>query len=428
MKPWLNLNSDFLRSVVVLTSGTVLAQLIGYLLAPIITRMYNPEEMGEFGFYLRIVTLIATIATARYELSIPLPKNEQHSFQLFRLSLRITLITSIITFGFSLVYMALKGFQTDAVFISLAVVFGTFFLVFFNLGTSWSIRTKAFRNISISKVTNSLSMNGLRVLFGFFHFGTYGLLISFIVSLIAGSYFFFTDFYENSRKKINAASKKKMYVLSKIYRDFPRINLPHALSDNFRDLLVAFIIVHFFSEEIFGSFDHSFRMLRLPLMVIGASMSQVFFNKASEMYNSDKPLLPLVRKMIKSLILISIVPFSIVFFWGEDLFAFVFGSAWRQSGIISEIMTPWLLFNFIASPLSTLPIILGKQKQFFIIGIIGSVLQIAGFGILPMLGDENNESLYFVFKVVSGSQVLLYLVILFFIVRITRNSDATISR
>ena len=84
-------SSDFLKSLAVLITGTIIAQSIGYLLAPIITRLYTPEEMGEFAIFQRIVVLIATLATARYEFSLPLPKKDKHAFELFRFSIKITI-------------------------------------------------------------------------------------------------------------------------------------------------------------------------------------------------------------------------------------------------------------------------------------------------------------------------------------------------
>ena len=85
--------NDFLKSLAVLMTGTLVAQIIGYLLAPIITRLYTPAEMGEFGMFQRVTVLLATIATARYEYALPLPKKDKHAFILFRFALKISLIT-----------------------------------------------------------------------------------------------------------------------------------------------------------------------------------------------------------------------------------------------------------------------------------------------------------------------------------------------
>ena len=77
-------------------SGTVIAQAISYLIAPILTRLYTTSEMGELAFYMRLIGFISAIATLRYEAALPLPKNDSHSFLLYRLAYLISLVILLI--------------------------------------------------------------------------------------------------------------------------------------------------------------------------------------------------------------------------------------------------------------------------------------------------------------------------------------------
>ena len=61
-----NLKSEVLKNIIVLTSGTFFAQLVAYVLMPVITRLYTPDESAELGLFLRIIGVGAAIATARY--------------------------------------------------------------------------------------------------------------------------------------------------------------------------------------------------------------------------------------------------------------------------------------------------------------------------------------------------------------------------
>jgi len=61
------LKSDVFKSFTVLFSGTLIAQAIGYAIAPILTRLYTTAEMGEMLYYMRIVSFIASLVTLRYE-------------------------------------------------------------------------------------------------------------------------------------------------------------------------------------------------------------------------------------------------------------------------------------------------------------------------------------------------------------------------
>jgi O-antigen/teichoic acid export membrane protein len=416
-------NSDFIKSLTVLLTGTLIAQFIGYALAPVISRQFSPTEMGEFGMFQRWVVLLATIATARYEFSLPLPKRDEHSFQLYRLALFSTMVTLGITLVGFLIYGLYIEKAVGFALWALVLVFSTAALVFFNLGTNWAIRHKEFKRISFSKMTNSLSLNISRVLSGFFHMGKWGLFLSFLLSLLIGAAHFLKDFFHWNKKPTTSLSKKKMMSLARTYKDFPLINLPHALSDNLREVLVALLIIEVFSEQIFGSFDHTFRMLRLPVMIIGTSISQILFNRISSYRLEKKMLMPIVVKVFLSLSVLSLIPFSIVYFYGQPLFVFVFGEQWQESGRLSEIMAPWLMLNFVSSPLTIIPLVLEQQKKFFFIGISASILQVLGFLVLPMILNEYKDGMYMVFQIITWSQVAIGLITVMFIFSIIQKED-----
>jgi O-antigen/teichoic acid export membrane protein len=371
----------------------------------------------------RWVVLLATIATARYEFSLPLPKRDEHSFQLYRLALFSTMVTLGITLVGFLIYGLYLDKAVGFALWALVLVFSTAALVFFNLGTNWAIRHKEFKRISFSKMTNSLSLNISRVLSGFFHMGKWGLFLSFLLSLLIGAAHFLKDFFHWNKKPTTSLSKKKMMSLARTYKDFPLINLPHALSDNLREVLVALLIIEVFSEQIFGSFDHTFRMLRLPVMIIGTSISQILFNRISSYRLEKKMLMPIVVKVFLSLSVLSLIPFSIVYFYGQPLFVFVFGEQWQESGRLSEIMAPWLMLNFVSSPLTIIPLVLEQQKKFFFIGISASIFQVLGFLVLPMFLNEYKDGMYMVFQIITWSQVAIGLITVMFIFSIIQKED-----
>ncbi len=419
----INIKSDFLKSIMVLTSGTLIAQVISYLATPFITRLFTPDEIGELGIFLRITAFITAIATARYELTLPLPKNQNHAFQLFRLSIRLTLISLGISLVLGIGYWVWSDFDVHIIWYILFIVSTSFFMIFRNIGTNWAIRNKTFKHISVSGVIGSLFTNGMKIVSGVFHFGVIGLIISHLVGSASAVIVFIREYLRNKTTKGFERSGAKMKVLAKNYRDFPAVNLPHTLIDNGRELLIAFFVVEFFDQAIFGSYDHSFRMLKLPLVLVGASMGQVFFNRCSANFSEKKAIYPLLRRTTLMLTGLSIVPFSIIFFFGEEIFVFVFGAQWAYSGQISEIIAPWLMINFIASPISTIPLVIGKQKLFFWLGLISTIIQLAGFGFLPLLMEQGKINGNELFLIISLSMSLFLILVIFIKLNITKKAD-----
>jgi O-antigen/teichoic acid export membrane protein len=404
-----NLKSEVIKNIIVLTSGTVFAQLVAYVLMPIITRLYTPDESAEFGLFIRIVGVGAAIATARYELALPVAKLDQHSFRIYRFALRITMIVSAIAL-IALVYPIIFAHDLSEVLFYLSIPFCIALTAFMNLGTNWAVRMKRFGIISYSKLTNSIVGNVFKVIFGALNTGYIGLILGTLIGLFVSVIFFFKDFkFSNTAYKIKSRSPRN-FLLAKEYVDFPKVNLPHTMMDLGKDLTIALILWELYGQTEFGLFNHTYQMLRLPLVLIGTSIGQVFFQRCAEKINKGENVLSVAVASVRTLALLSLVPFAVVFFFGEDLFALVFGESWREAGVYAEIMTPWFMVNFITSPISSLPLILRKQRSFFFLAMFGTAMMIATLFIPKMYFDATiHESLY----ITSYSQAI-YLVFVIF--------------
>ena len=406
------LKTDYFKSLSVLLSGTLIAQVIGYAIAPLLTRLYTTAEMGELALYMRITGFIAAIATLRYESALPIPKNDGHSYLLYRISLLISFIVLAIS-SILLISLILAGITPGfSWWYVVLIIFGSAAIVVINIGTNWSVRTGSFSLISRQKIVNSLFSNTLKWGFAYFSLGYFGLIVATFIGYFLSSFEFIFSFRGLKRKYSQLKSRKKTWVLLKDHREFPLLNLPHILVDNGRDILIATLILAYFSESIYGSFSHSYAMLRIPSMLIGVSLSQVFYNQAIKFYNENKRMLPLLKKTIGMLIGISIIPFTILYLYGEPIFAWIFGVNWAEAGSYSETMSFWLMVSFIISPISALPMILKKQKIAFVFGIISALIQIIPLFIIPEIYGKTNEIFILCLQVISYTQAFWFLLVL----------------
>lgn len=419
MQRWVNLKSDFVKYVFVLMSGTFLSQVLAYLFSPVITRLYTPEEAAELGLFIRIVSIGAALATLRYEYAIPITKTHSHAFRLYNFALRIVLTVTAVA-GIGVIAPIYLSEDISRMLFYALIPLSILFLASYNIGTNWSIRLKFYRLISYAKVTNSLVGGGSKVLLGWLGTGYIGLIIGAFLGMLTSSLWFIVDYFKGKRLHGISLKSPRNYLLAKNYSEFPTINLPHTLMDLSRDLLVAIIILELFSKEDFGLYDHSYRMLRLPLIFVGTAIGQVFMQRAAEMYNEGKDLLPMIRKAILILSLITFIPFGVVFFFGDDLFALVFGENWRESGAFSEILVPMFMVNFVSSSLSTIPLILRRQRSFFILAIFGTVIMLLSL-IVP--NTFFNADIYTTLWVVSISNAAFQLFVILQIIAYTRQAN-----
>lgn len=411
---------EFFHAVLVLSSGTVLAQAVGYLISPILTRIYSTEEMGDMGVYMRAVGFIAALGTLRYEMALPLPKNDAHSFLLYKVSLKIALYMLFACSIIGLLYLLTQPFSWNQLGFVGFTLAGSLAMIFMNVGTNWAIRKKQFKSISLSKMLNAGVSNGLRWTFGLLGMGSLGLILATFLGFVVSCFSFLKDFKGLHSFYKPQSSYRKTAVLLRNYKQFPTVSLPHVMIDLGRDLLIAALLIYFFSKDVFGSYNHSYTILRLPLMVIGASIGQVFYNRCSVMVNQGESIFPLIKRTMAILFLLSLVPFGVIFFTGESLFGFVFSKAWQESGYFSEIMAPWLMMNFVISPVSSIPMILNRQKEYFIIGLIGTAMQLFCFGVLPFWIGTTKDAFVTILWVMSISQALFLLFGVFYALYIAK--------
>ena len=416
-------NSDFIGKIILLVTGTVIAQSITYLLSPVISRLYTPEQMSYLTLLIRISSFFAVISTGRFEIAFTLPKRDEHAFSLYKFTLSLTflvvLFSIIIIYFFDYFHFQQYYLRPILYFIPLAIL-----LVSFNSqGVNWAVRKKDFKSINTSKILQSSINSILCVFLGWYSYGVNGLIISFLVSLFVSNIPFFTSFLSTYYDLKFYRFNRNKYLILKEYIGFPKINLPHVLMDLTKDLFIAFYLIYLFDKEVLGLYDFSYRMLRLPITFIGVSISQVLFKKTVDLVNEKKSIYPIVRKTILMLFLLSIVPFGILFFYGSDIFGYIFGENWREAGVFCEIMSPWLMINFIVSPISQIPTVLNKQKTFFMLSLISTLIMVLTFLLNQIISNINFVD---TLRILSISQFFCLLFILFWILSISKKAISKI--
>jgi hypothetical protein len=86
-----------LRSVLTLAGGTALSQGLIVLASPLLTRLYSPASFGAFTVFVSLLSVLSCVATLRYELAIPLPKDDDEALTTCILSGAVTLFYTAAT-------------------------------------------------------------------------------------------------------------------------------------------------------------------------------------------------------------------------------------------------------------------------------------------------------------------------------------------
>jgi lipopolysaccharide exporter len=358
--------TSFAGDVLKLVSGTAFAQLLGILASPILTRLYTPEAFGVLAIFTSITAIIGVITCLRYELAIMLPESDEEAANLLGVSLIsaafISLLTGLVIWWSGDILLRWLNAPSLAPYLWLAPVAVLFSGIFTALNY-WNSRTKQFGRLSIARVMTSLVTTTGQLGAGLAGFATGGIMIGASVggSILATTVLGGQIWRDDKNLLRRAVYCPDMFAGIKRYRKFPLYDTWSALLNTISWQLPVFLMSSFFSSTIVGFYALGFRILQLPMSLIGGSIAQVFYQRASEAHKQNR-LTALVEDVFDKLVIIGLFPMLTLTLTGRDLYIVLFGAEWAEAGVYTQILSIWAFIWFISSPLSTLFGVLEKQE------------------------------------------------------------------
>jgi O-antigen/teichoic acid export membrane protein len=369
---------DFIKNIMVLMSGSSLALLIPFIVTPILTRFFTPDDFGLWGTYSAVVAVVAVIANGRYELTIILPKQESDAFNLFSASLIISVGVALLSLILNIFFghwlsntLDMPRLEPWLYFVPLAVV-----LIAIRQATNyWHNRNKRFDVLSAGKIVQSGSTAISNLSIGKFAYFSGGLIISTIVGqFLLAVYYLQRMKLKSLIHNINLSRMKELLIE---YREFPMKSGAGIFFNILKEQAPIFLLAYYFDETIVGFYALIIRLFGVPLTLVAGSIGQVYFQKANELIERKKEIFKLFVKTTSRLALAAIAPVAALLLFGEEIFAFVFGDEWQEAGRILVIFTIYYAIRFIISSQSSLLIVFKRLTAELTFNITALVLQIA---------------------------------------------------
>ncbi len=406
--------SDFTRNVAVMMSGNGLALIFPFLVAPLISRIYSPDDFAGFELFVKIAMLVSSVASLRFEIAILLPKKQSEADDLFKLCIKILLIATVVSAAISWPVRSAIGRllnNSDLANLLWLLPLIVFFIGGQHILTQYAIRMQRFKRIASSKVLGAISNNGGKYMLGLFSATALSLTWGQILGHGATNLIFLR--IKKVREVIGQTFRSKIdtrYLFRK-YRDFPIVNSAHAFFDEGQKALLLFMISAYYGEFVLGFFAFSWRYLKVPLQVFGVSLSQVLNEKWARDLERGILIKAALRRTIVGLLAMAIIPFSVLFFFGEPIFGFIFGKEWTTAGTYAALMAPWLLVHFVVSPISFIPVLYEKQKTNFTLAVVANVVILTTVAVMSYLKFEFRDVLI---AIVALNVLLMVIILIWF--------------
>ena len=373
----LTVKYPILVSISTLLSGTMVAQLIGFLTQPILGRIYTEEQFGMHALLLAIPLTVVAVGALRYDMAIMLPSDESESRRLLRASLVIigilSLLTTIITWIFRTPISELVNAPELAPWLPIS---GLIVATLGGIGTItfWLNRQLEYGTISRNRMLMAGAQAGGQIGSHYVGLGgLFGLVWGHILAQGAA----IALLAHRARDAIFTPSgcTTPLKELFSRYKKMPLLNAPNALVDAFRINGIVVLLGMAYSAGVVGQFGRSWGLMQAPVTLIAGAISQVFYQRFATAKRGE--LYKLVRLSVLVAVGAAALPFLILFFIVPWFVPWYLGPNWELAGVISQALIPWLFIMVATSPISTVFVVVNRQQDMLMFAIAYALIPLS---------------------------------------------------
>ncbi len=406
-------HDPLISNIGVLAYGTVIAKVVLLAFYPVITRIYSPEEFGIYSIFFSSILILYPIVTLYYQLTIPLPKKEIESRNIFSLvvliSLTGTIILALIFLLFSeSIFSLLNISELGDLWWFLLV--GLFFLGVYETISNMATREKKFVAVSISKIFQSVIFILTAAACWFLSYRGNGLVIAVTLQLTLSAIFMSISF----RKEIHAALKNVemmlIWSLLKKYRDYPVYRMPSEFMVKLLTYLPIFYYSYVFGSAQTGQIGLSLVIVAAPVSLLGQTIGKAYYAEISEIErHSSDSLKKVTERVFRILLFIGLAIGAALALFGPTAFKVIFGEEWTTAGDYARVLSLFLIANLCTTPIFSIFNVTNKQRLYFMLHLFSllSAFVALGFSYISGCSPLNTLIIYvFIYTIVKAFSLI----------------------
>jgi O-antigen/teichoic acid export membrane protein len=325
--------------------------------------MCTPSEMGAFSVWLGVVAVSAIIATLRLETAMILdhePDQQRVCFSVvFYSACAISVLVSLSALLAHALGLAVLSAQSWGAL--LLVGAGTWLTAYTQTTLAYATSHKAFGKAARAKVWGAGTIALTQLLLLMLGAGEAGLLMGQLIGLAAGLAAA-TLLLRPPRPRLALRLDGAAFAYLHRHRKFWRFSLPSNLLNALVSQMPLFLIGWRHGTVAAGLYALTQRVLSAPVSLLASSVLEVFKRESVHEFQTLGHCSHAYRYTFKALSMLGAGPALVLLLFSPELFGHVFGASWRPAGELAQILAPLCFLNFIASPLSYVFFVTGKQQ------------------------------------------------------------------
>ena len=373
-----NNSSPIKKNLGVATIASLVSFGVSLLLAPIMTRYYDPFDYGIFAVINNMATFIATALLFALPNALPIELNQDKRFALLKVLVNLTVIGFFISLIVMLVYFVFVGLTYDInqiswIYLMLPVM--VFSISLHRISQGLANAEGDFSSMAAARVSHPIVAKPLAIVASMISTSNplYILLFE-VLGYTLQSYIMLKNRVLKLKqiggflKNINI--KETVRIIRK-YRDFSLyLNLVNILTLGFIASQTVIITMNYSGAET-GLFTLALSISSLPIQLVAMATASIIYHKLIDVAaNRPESLFKITLTILLGYIFIGAIPYLTLFFFGDKLFGFAFGKDWETSGVIASYLALPLFTQFVLLPISSVYRVTKTIKLHFMIDVI----------------------------------------------------------
>lgn len=365
--------SHLFRGFAAALTGQSLTMLIPLAAAPLLGRIYAPDEYALLGTFMALNGLLGTFATLGYSKAIMSEASDAKALALVAVCIAIGLAMALPALLLSVIaYLVLHSQDVSwgAKSLILTLPLTVVATAINDACTSLGIRFRQHRAIAQNRVANTIVATCSSVILGALGWSSAGLLVAYLLSQLCSSVMFL-----RLSVRFNAplvlGSNARYKSLIRRHRDFALFSTPAGIAATALQSLPVFALSFLGEAALLGAFTRARQLIFLPVSLIGSSLGQVFYTEASLALRTQGTFRSLYVKTFFILATLGAIGVIGLFIFAVPFFTIYLGPKWAVAGEVARILSPLLLLRLVATPLSVVFNFSGHQRRALTLNITG---------------------------------------------------------
>lgn len=226
---------------------------------------------------------------------------------------------------------------------------------------NWAAADGRYRHLSLMRILQAGSVVAFQISFGLLASNPFELACGYLAGTLVGLLAGLLVFPLTTEGSASVGDRESLTEFWRRQRRFPAFSLPaDAVSAATAQLPIVLVAARFGSEAA-GLLAMALRMVGAPMSLLSASVLDVFKRHSAEAYRDKGECRAEYLHALGLLFLVATVASIGIALFAKPFFATLFGASWAGAGFITLLLLPRFALGFMASPLSYIVYVVGKQ-------------------------------------------------------------------